>query len=81
MTSKFKIVSKDGCAFCVRSKDLLDRYKIPYEVEDITNSPERFDDLIEMGLRTLPQIWNGDDHIGGYNELCDYLIEEGYIDL
>lgn len=36
---------------------------------DISENEEQKQRLAEMGLKTVPQIWLGDKHIGGFDEL------------
>lgn len=72
------ITSKQGCSYCDKAKELLRGLNIPYEVNDIT-----FDEEAKAAFsakhHTYPQIWDGSHHIGGYVELCDYIIEEGLV--
>lgn len=37
-----RVVSKDGCKYCVRAKDLLKAQNIPFEVEKLGKSVSRF---------------------------------------
>ena len=60
------------CPFCIRAKMLLKRRGVE-EIEEIRvdlNPAER-DAMIQMtGRRTVPQIFIGDTHVGG----CDDLV-------
>jgi glutaredoxin 3 len=60
------------CPFCQRAKALLRRRGVE-EIEEIRVdlSPEARERMIEItGRRTVPQIFVGDTHVGG----CDDLI-------
>ena len=60
------------CPYCVRAKSLLQRKGIPYVEVDVARDEERRAWLIkETGRRTVPQIFIGDQPIGG----CDDLYE------
>ena len=60
------------CPYCQRAERLLaakgiqDIERIRVDLE-----PERRKEMMERsGRRTVPQIWIGDAHIGGYDELA-----------
>jgi glutaredoxin len=74
----FKIYSKDGCPFCVQAKMLLDRIGIEYEVIDIEESKETYQSF-KSKYRTVPQIFNQDEYIGGFDSLQDYLVDREYV--
>jgi len=58
------------CAYCVMAKRLLDSREIPYDSIDVTTDPDRRRWLVEAtGQRTVPQIFIGEQSIGGYEEL------------
>ncbi len=59
------------CPFCVRAEQLLSARgvgaisKVRVDLE-----PARRDEMVERtGRRTVPQIWIGDTHVGGYEDL------------
>lgn len=58
------------CSFCVAAKNLLKAKDIPYEEIDVTNDPTMRQELVQRtGRRTVPQIFIGDEPIGGFVEL------------
>ncbi len=61
------------CPFCLRAKYLLDDKGVAYEEIAVDFSPEKRQQMTQLagGRRTVPQIWIGDQHIGGCNELYD----------
>ena len=70
-----KIYSTAVCPYCVRAEQLL-RARGVTEIEKIRIDlePERRDEMISRtGRRTVPQIFIGDRHIGGCDDLyaCD----------
>ena len=76
-----KIYTTTYCGYCVRAKDLLTRKGVKYEELDVTGNDEMRSKLVEMsgGQRTVPQIWVGDTHVGGYSDLAR-LESEGRLD-
>ena len=59
------------CNFCDAAKRLFSRNNIKYEEIDITSKDGLKDEMIKKsnGRRTIPQIFFGDYHVGGYVEL------------
>jgi glutaredoxin 3 len=76
-----KIYTTTYCGYCVRAKDLLTRKGVKYEELDVTGNDDMRTKLVEMsgGQRTVPQIWIGDTHVGGYSDLAR-LESEGRLD-
>jgi glutaredoxin 3 len=70
--SSVRIYTTNYCGFCDRAKDLLKRKGVAYEEIDVTGDDDARTRLVEMsgGLRTVPQIWIGDTHVGGYTDLA-----------
>jgi glutaredoxin 3 len=58
--------SEPYCVWCERTKILLKGQKIPFEEIDIATLPK-------FGYSTVPQVFVGDYHIGGYEKLKEYL--------
>jgi len=58
------------CSYCDAARRLLAAKGCSWEEVDVVADPERRREMIERsGRRTVPQIWIGDRHIGGYAEL------------
>ncbi len=69
------IYSKDYCPYCVKAKSLLKRKNIDFVEIDITNNETLQQEMISKsgGRRTVPQIFIGDTHVGGCDDL--YALE------
>jgi len=69
--SEVVVYSSRMCGFCVRAKTLLDEQDIPFREIDISDDPEARRALIQRsgGQRTVPQIFVGSEHVGGFMEL------------
>ena len=64
------VYSTQYCGYCVRAKMLLDSRAIAYEEIDVSRDHEKRRWLVEAtGRRTVPQIFIGDESIGGFEEL------------
>jgi glutaredoxin 3 len=70
--AKIVMYSTGVCPFCVMAERLL-RSKGVAEIEKIRVDlqPERRKEMMERtGRRTVPQIYVGDRHVGGYDDLA-----------
>ena len=63
------------CPYCIRAEQLLKRKGVTHiEKVRVDLEPARRDEMIEKtGLRTVPQIFIGDTHVGGCDDL--YALE------
>ncbi len=58
------------CGYCSAAKRFFEGQEIPYMEIDLTgNRDARMDLMRRTGQRTVPQIFVGDTHIGGYSDL------------
>jgi len=75
-----KIYTTPYCPYCVRAKRLLEGKGVPYEEVDVANDDQARIELAERtGRRTVPQIFIGQDHVGGSDDL-HALEEQGKLD-
>ncbi|GGO87991.1 glutaredoxin [Marinobacterium nitratireducens] len=64
------IYSTSWCPFCVRAKMLLDHKGLEYREINLDQEPTRRLEMMERsGRRTVPQIFFGDTHVGGCDDL------------
>jgi glutaredoxin 3 len=70
------IYTSQNCPYCVKAKKLLEKKGVEYEELRVDLNPDLITEAIEKsdGLRTVPQIFIGDHHVGGCDEL--YALEE-----
>ena len=79
--ARVEIYTKFLCSYCFRAKRLLDDKGAAYEEHDITMGGERRAEMIQRanGRTTVPQIFIGETHVGGCDDLYA-LEEEGALD-
>ncbi|WFL77113.1 glutaredoxin 3 [Altererythrobacter arenosus] len=79
---KIDIYTKFGCGFCFRAKRLLDSKGADYNEFDITMGGPKRDEMLERAplARTVPQIFIGETHVGGSDELHE-LESAGKLDV
>ena len=65
------LYTKAFCPYCVRVKRLLDEKGVRYEEHDISmGGPKRAEMLARSnGRSTVPQIFVGERHVGGSDDL------------
>jgi len=65
------LYSKPHCPYCDRAKALLTAKGQTWTEIDIEAQPEKRAEMIERSRRkTVPQIWIGDRHVGGFDDLA-----------
>ncbi len=63
------------CPYCIRARFLLDSKSVAYEDISVDAQPELRREMMQRsGGHTVPQIWIGDRHVGGYDDLS--LLEQ-----
>ena len=71
--AKIEIYTTKICPYCVRAKNLLNQKDADFTEIDVTGDDSAREVLLKKsnGMRTVPQIFINDKHIGG----CDNLFE------
>ncbi len=74
MTSDMQLVvyTMVNCPYCLQAKQLLTDRGVPFkEILVAENDDAMWIELFEKsGMKTMPQIFNGEELIGGYTELA-----------
>ncbi|MFZ1830125.1 MAG: glutaredoxin 3 [Candidatus Competibacteraceae bacterium] len=74
------IYSAAYCPYCRRARALLDSKGASYTVRDVERDPHLWQEIAERtGRNTVPQIFIGDRHIGGCDDLFA-LEQRGALD-
>lgn len=64
------LYSTDWCPYCKNAKAFLTSKGVPYDEIDLTDDDAGREALVQKtGRRTVPQMFVGDVHIGGYDDL------------
>ncbi|MEW5849213.1 MAG: glutaredoxin 3 [Myxococcota bacterium] len=68
------------CGFCRRAKSFLQERNIPFHEVDVTDDAAAREMLVQRtGQRTVPQIFFGEESVGGYSDL-KALADAGNLD-
>lgn len=69
--TKVKVYTAGNCCYCHMAKDLLRRKGAAFEEVDLTGRADLRADLRDKagGRSTVPQIWIGEVHVGGCDDL------------
>ncbi len=74
MSEKVLIYSTRFCPFCLRAKSLLTSKGVEYTDIAVDRDMEKRKEMMKKSKQfTVPQIWIGDKHVGGCDEL--YALE------
>lgn len=61
--------SKDGCPFCEKAVQFLEKHSIAYHEAKLNDEQERREFYEQTGTHSVPQIFYKGEHIGGYDDL------------
>ena len=75
--TKVTIYTTPICPYCAMAKRLLAGKAAAFEEIDVSRDASSREALVAKsgGRRTVPQIWIGDRHVGGCDEL--YALDRG----
>ncbi len=69
-TNTIVMYCKDSCPFCIQAEKLLKKYNVQIQKIKIDQFPEERNVMVSRtGLKTVPQIFFGNKHIGGFDNL------------
>jgi glutaredoxin len=69
-TDTLKVYWRPGCSSCVRVKEFLTKLGVDYESVNVSARPEAMNELLELGVRTVPVVSRGRDYVFA-QELAD----------
>ncbi|HTE42052.1 MAG TPA: glutaredoxin 3 [Steroidobacteraceae bacterium] len=72
MSQPVVMYSTAFCGYCQRAKSLLDRKGVAFTEIKVDENPDDRDTMLKRsgGRRTVPQIFVGEKHVGGFDELA-----------
>lgn len=69
---KVTIYATQICPYCSMAKQLLAKKGVAFDEIDVGGKPAlRAEMEAKSGRHTVPQIWIGDSHVGGCDDLYD----------
>lgn len=77
---RFTIFGHQACGFCRQAKAVMETKELDFRYVDIHEEGISQADLAETVGRpvtTVPQIFHGEEYVGGYQELMQYLQKQG----
>ena len=79
---KILVYSSMLCPYCFAAKKLLKKLNLNFEEVLVDNDPKIKNQMIKLskGRTTVPQVFFGENHIGGYDDLKRFY-NEGKLDL
>ncbi len=65
------VYSGPSCPYCTKAKALLDKKHVEYVDYNVKADDAKLSEMLERtgGAKTIPQIFIGDKHIGGCDDL------------
>ena len=80
MSTQVVMYSTRFCPYCMRARALLDGKGVSYTDIGVDGRPELRRQMVERsGRYTVPQIWIGEQHVGGYDDIA-LLDRQGRLD-
>ncbi|MCB1596851.1 MAG: glutaredoxin 3 [Gammaproteobacteria bacterium] len=68
---KVTIYTTSVCPYCAAAKTLLSNRQVNFTEIDVSTRPDLREEMIRRsGRRTVPQIFIGETHVGGYDDLA-----------
>ncbi len=65
-----KVYTRRACSYCMAAKQLLNSKQVKFEEIGLDSDPVLLQEImLKSGQRTVPQIWIGERHVGGFTDL------------
>ena len=71
----YTIYTRPLCGYCDAAKELMKECNIPFNEISIDHDQDARKMLKDMNCKTVPQIFDGELHIGGYTDLRSLLTK------
>lgn len=73
-----EIYTTKYCPYCLSAKALLNRKGIPFTEIDVSGDVDLRTKMVQRarGRMTVPQIFIGEQHVGGYDDL--YALDQAH---
>ena len=71
-----RMYSTQLCPYCIKAERLLSQKGVAVNKILVDNNPEELTKMIQLtGRRTVPQIFIGEYHVGGFDDLVELDLE------
>ena len=78
--NKVVMYTTQYCPYCIAARRLLDGKGVEYQDIRVDNQPRLREEMMKKSRRqTVPQIWIGKTHVGGFDDLYA-LQQRGVLD-
>jgi len=77
---RITIFGREGCGFCTRAKEVCEMKHLDYRYIDIHAegiSQADLEKTVGKPVTTVPQVFCGQEHLGGFTELAAFLEAQG----
>jgi glutaredoxin 3 len=68
------IYTKSWCPYCSAAKELLQKKRVPFTEIPVKSAADQAEMAKKAGRTTVPQIWIGERHVGGCDDL--YALDD-----
>lgn len=66
------LYTSDHCPYCRNAKALLERKGVTAIEYNVANDPQLLREMLaRTGRRSVPQIYIGEQHVGGFDDLAE----------
>ncbi len=76
---RVEIYTERGCPYSRIAREVLEEEGITYDELDVTDDPARRAEMVRRagGRTTVPQLFFGDRHVGGYDDVLELEHSRG----
>jgi len=80
MSTEVTMYTTRFCPYCIRARRMLHKKNVNFTDIAVDGTPDLRRQMMEKsGQHTVPQIWIGEKHVGGYDDMA-WLERQGQLD-
>lgn len=73
--TRYTVYTAVKCPWCTRVIQLMGNLGLEFDVVSVKNNKEALTFMQKMGLNTVPQVFEGDKLLGGYEATKKHLLK------